>query len=118
MEHRWGHRVACDVDVKLFADAAVGWGRIRDLSISGGFIETGLRIPPLSTLRLTRTVSTGNRPETHLIRAIVVRRDARGVGVEWFDEDTDSVVALLQEARGLTLQLDGGDNRRGPADGF
>jgi hypothetical protein len=99
MEHRWGHRVSCDFDVKLLADpAAVGWGRIRNVSISGGYIATTLRIRPPSTLRLMRTAGGPGGSQIQVIRAIVVRRDDDGVGVEWFDGDTDAVVALIQEA--------------------
>jgi hypothetical protein len=100
MEHRWGHRVSCGIDVKLFADpASVAWGRIRDLSISGGYIETALPLRPLSTLRLVRVPSGRPTCEPKTIRAIVVRRDSNGVGVEWLDGEMDAVEALLQEAR-------------------
>jgi hypothetical protein len=95
MEHRWGRRVAADVEVQIFADpASAGWGRLRNLSISGGFIETALQVPTLSTLCLT-IPATPYQP-TSILRAIAVRSCDEGVGVEWFDGGSDAVVALMQ----------------------
>lgn len=104
MEHRWGYRMTCDIGVKLFADpASVGWGRIRDVSISGAFIETKLRASPPATVRLTRVASTAEGPRAQTLRAVVVRRDRDGIGVEWFDADADAVHNLVQEARAELL---------------
>jgi hypothetical protein len=95
MEHRWGRRVPVDVDVQIFADpASAGWGRLRDISISGAFVETALRIPVLSTLCLT--VPATQYRDASVVHALVVRSDVDGVGVEWFDGDVDAIVALMQ----------------------
>lgn len=99
MEHRWGDRIDCNVVVKLLAHpASVAWGRIRNASVSGGFIETQLRVRPLSIVSLRR--ATGREPgrDGNVIRAIVVRRDAGGVGVEWMEGSSNAVAAILQEA--------------------
>jgi hypothetical protein len=97
MEHRWGRRVATDVDVRIFADpASAGWGRLRNISVSGGFVETALRIPVLCTLCLTAP-ATDSRDE-YLVRAIVVRNTADGVGVEWCEGDSSAIPALMHEA--------------------
>jgi hypothetical protein len=66
------------------------------MSISGGFVETELRIPALSTLCLTvlDTACRGAR----IVHAISVRSDSDGVGVEWLDDDTDVITALMQAA--------------------
>lgn len=97
MEHRWGRRVAHDAEVQIFVDpASAGWGRLRDISVSGGFIETALKVPALSTLCLT--LPSTRRPGVRVLRAIVVRDDAEGLGVEWFDGDSDAIAALMQEA--------------------
>lgn len=97
MEHRWGKRVPADLDVQILADpASAGWGRLRDISISGGFIETALSISALSTMRLT-VPGTAHR-STRSVRALVVRNDAEGVGVEWLDGNSDVISALMQDA--------------------
>jgi hypothetical protein len=97
MEHRWGNRVPADIEVQIFVDpASTAWARLRDISVSGGFLETALKIPTLSTLRVnapcTRTESV------RVVRAIAIRSDAAGVGVEWFDDDFEVVACLIQDA--------------------
>ncbi len=97
MEHRWGRRIPADLDVQIFAaPASAGWGRLRDISLSGGFIETALRMPTLSTMCLT--VRRTSRRKAHTVHGIVVRSEADGVGVEWFDGDADRIAALMQDA--------------------
>jgi hypothetical protein len=97
MEHRWGNRVPADVEVQIFASpASAGWGRLRDISISGGFLETRLRVAALSTLSMT--IHGTGVGAVRSVRAIAVRRDTAGVGVEWFDGDSEIVAALIQEA--------------------
>ncbi len=96
MEHRWGNRVPADLEVKIFADpASAGWGTLRDISVSGGFIETALKIPALS--RLCMTVPGEVHKRTSTVHAMVVREDVDGVGVEWLDGDSDVVAALMQD---------------------
>ena len=97
MEHRWGRRVRVDVDVQILADpASAGWGRLRDISISGGFIATALRVPVLSALELT--VQAAGHATVRIVSAVVVRSDVGGVGVEWLDGESDVIAALIQEA--------------------
>jgi hypothetical protein len=64
---------------------------LRHISISGGFVETALAIPVLCTLSLTV-------PGTCVIYASVVRNDVDGVGVEWFDGQSDAIAAVMPEA--------------------
>lgn len=111
MEHRWGRRVTADIDVQIFADpASVAWGRLRDISVSGGFIETALKIRALSTLSLT--LPTGRHKGRCVARDIVIRSSRDGVGVEWFDADYPAIAAVMQDIapwRALThaAQLEG-----------
>jgi PilZ domain-containing protein len=97
MEHRWGKRVRTDTPVQIFAHpASMAWGRLRDISVSGGFIETELKIRALSTISMT--VLAKGHARDRIARAIVVRRDSDGVGVEWFDGHSDVIASLMQEA--------------------
>jgi len=97
MEHRWGKRVAHDAEVQIFADpASVGWGRLRDISVSGGFIETALKVPALSMLCLTSTATRSRG--VRIVHAVVVRHDAEGVVVEWSDGDSEVIAALMHES--------------------
>jgi PilZ domain len=98
MEHRWGNRVAIDLRVQMFVDpASTAWGKLRDISVSGGFLETELRVAALSTLRMT-VPARGTRG-ARAVRAIVVRSGDDGVGVEWFDGDYETVAQLIRETR-------------------
>lgn len=96
VEHRWGKRIPADVDVQIFADpASAGRGRLRNISISGGLIETATRIAVLSRLQLTIPATSCRGPLT--IHAVLVRNAVNGIGVEWFDGDADVVAALMHE---------------------
>lgn len=111
MEHRWGRRVAHDAEVQIFADpASAGWGRLRDISVSGGFIETALRVPALCTLCLT--LPSARRPGVRILHAVVVRNDAEGLGVEWFDGDSNVIAALMHEATTWHSSQQYGSDRR------
>jgi hypothetical protein len=103
MEHRWGHRISTEIAVQLFAyPASSGWGQLRDISVSGGFIETRLFVPALSTVRLTMP-SIRNPGGTEFVHATVVRRARDGLGVEWLDDESDAILAMVQTARAPRL---------------
>jgi hypothetical protein len=94
MEHRWGNRFAAEIEVRLFAfPASAGCGRIRDISITGACIETAVPLPSLSSVHITLA------RDAHVLHAMVVRRTASGIAVEWTDADPDIVAALVREAR-------------------
>jgi len=79
MEHRWGHRFSVSIPVRLtLSSGVVVWGRIRDLSASGAFVESVYSLP-LSALV---TLELRNCP-VPVLSASVVRLDAEGVGLEW-----------------------------------
>ena len=76
MEHRWGNRVPVRLDVRLVCrPLAIGTGNVRDVSVSGAFIETDLELPILAHVRV--------QASDFDIAAHVVRVDSNGVGVEW-----------------------------------
>jgi hypothetical protein len=77
MEHRWGERISLRLPVRLLTTAdASEPGVLRNLSTSGAFIETAGRFPVLWALE----VELPGRPR---VAAFVVRRNTRGIGVEW-----------------------------------
>ena len=98
MEHRWGNRVRSNLNVRLFAPRVSGsWGRLRDISLSGGFIETRLALSPLSALCLRLSPADRSAPAARVLHTLVVRRAEDGVGVEWFDDDADFIAKLVHE---------------------
>ena len=95
MEHRWGQRAACRVFVRLSAGMSMGVaGRLRDVSVSGAFIETGCKLPLFSRLEL-KVHPTDPAGREISVTASVVRTARDGVGVEWCDMPDGSVCAML-----------------------
>ena len=95
VEHRCGIRVPADFRVRLFAaPACVGWGRLRDVSSSGAFIETTLQLPMHARVMLN---VRGNESATHEVdmAATVARVDNDGIGVEWYETPAGSICAVL-----------------------
>jgi hypothetical protein len=85
MEHRYGVRRPCKLRVLVSTSGGMaGTGRLRNISMSGAFIETPLPLPMYAQLRVAALHGDGS---SHLLEfpAVVVRHDADGVGVEWGD---------------------------------
>ena len=83
IEHRWGGRIVCHAHVQLSAERDVsGTGRMRDVSMSGAFIETKLPLP-LYSQAVIEIVNEDGTIREHAIRVTVVRTESNGVGVEW-----------------------------------
>lgn len=100
MEHRWGQRVPLDLPVRLeLAGELLAHGRIQDASISGACVTTDTKFPPLAAVEVVLRTPAGRT----VLPACVVRRADGGVGVEWRDMASPSLVALLREAGGAEL---------------
>jgi hypothetical protein len=90
MEHRWGQREATDVAVYFVANSGTaGTGRVLDVSLTGAYLETlvPLRLLSVIYLQLDATALTPGNPQC--IAAKVVRSDARGVGLEWYESTAE-----------------------------
>jgi hypothetical protein len=108
MEHRWGDRIDCNIDVKLLAlPASIGWGRLRNVSASGAYIQTPLALRTLSIVSLRPVSDRESGGPGNAIRAAVVRRDESGVGIEWVDSESTEVAAILRQAAGHRRARDG-----------
>ena len=93
MEHRWGQRVPATIKVKLQGrPGAIGSGCLRDVSISGTFVETALRLPLLTRVE----IDAGSQRR---LSCWVVRRNAIGIGVEWCELAPRAVLTLLAQTR-------------------
>ena len=103
MEHRWGQRVSVDLPVHLDSaglDSAGlgGVGKLRDISISGGFIETALAMPAYTNLGVVFLVGSGAAQRAVDLPACVTRVARDGFAVEWRDMACPTLLALLREA--------------------
>jgi hypothetical protein len=104
MDHRWGRRQPTDVAVQVIAKSgARGTGRMANVSLTGAYLETQMSLRPLALVYLQsadRNLAGGKR-----IAASVVRCDARGVGLEWFEPQTKAagVNAMLATLGGVAV---------------
>jgi len=96
MEHRWGQRVALGLPVHLAANGDSGAGKLRDASISGGFIETAVALPLYTNLGVVVLLGTGAAQRAVELPACVTRVARDGVGVEWRDMACPTLLALLR----------------------
>jgi hypothetical protein len=96
MEHRWGHRYKIDRFVRLrMRDGLRGLGQIRDVSISGAWIATGLPARLLSYVEIGFTVMQKGRSRMAHVEGLIVRIAHRGFGVEWQELAHPAVLAIL-----------------------
>jgi hypothetical protein len=96
-EVRFGERVALRLPVTLAGNGLAGGGILRDISISGALIETGLELPVFTNLVVSLPAQGESAPPRNLA-ACVVRRSVAGIGIEWRDMACPTLMALLHEA--------------------
>jgi hypothetical protein len=94
MEHRCGTRYKVDLAVYARAHAGVvsSFGRLRDVSLTGGFLETALPAQPLSHISLRLTDAEGELGPR--LEGQVIRRTPTGLGIEWCEYATELIRAL------------------------
>ena len=99
MEHRWGQRVPVGMRVRLSClPYAIGSGWLRDVSVSGAFIETNLRLPLLASVHVEVELPGCGRATRHSVAGHVARQAEDGVGIEWPELAPAAVVELLAPA--------------------
>ena len=98
-EHRWGERVVVPVAVKLVGDGrTLGNGLLRNVSVSGGFIDTPVQLPVFTNLVVSLQPTGVALGAPSDLAASVVRNEPTGFAVEWRDMACDTLVALLGRA--------------------
>lgn len=99
MEHRWGHRSPVGLKVLLLGcPGAIGFGLLQDVSISGAYVRTNLRLPLLSYVTLGMNAHPTGQSESCGIPAHVVRCDGLGLGLEWEEFAPQAITQLLSGA--------------------
>ena len=95
MEHRCDRRLTIDLPVTLHcrSNSSVP-ARIRNLSRGGAFIEADTRVFSLPTmLYLDFGDECGCRREAAIVPALVIHRGARGAGVMFTQDLSDTIYA-------------------------
>ncbi len=99
MEHRWGQRQSTDVMVRFVnLPATIGMGRLLNISVTGAYMETPLRLRRLSLVYLEPAAPSSSLRRFRRIAASVVRLDETGVGLEWSDVDARSTPVFARFA--------------------
>jgi hypothetical protein len=102
MEHRWGQRLSVEIPVRVSAHPfSLRHGRLRNLSVSGAFIELAADLRPLSRIQVALDHSHHARHDAPTVAAYVARKYKDGVGVEWCEFAPPAVALLL---RSFTLR--------------
>lgn len=100
MEHRWGFRYPIDMSVRLERPPnLLVPAKLRNLSSSGAYVET--RAALALDCRVLLELGCRQSPSEGRCRvpAHVVRKDERGIGVEWCEFAPRPVLSLLAAVR-------------------
>ena len=101
MEHRWGQRIVTDVPVSFVGSrAAIGVGRILNVSTTGALVQTRLPLPLLSLVYLKPAGTPSYLGQIGRLIGCIVRHGASEIGIEWCDADSYAVLQLLTALRG------------------
>jgi hypothetical protein len=87
MEHRCGDRRPANLPVRIILPPReVLLGRVRDISLSGAFVQTWRELPAMTRVVVElRSAFFGAPASRQRIAGFVVRNGATGVGIEWAD---------------------------------
>lgn len=92
IDHRWGRRKVTDAQVRFMAlPGTLGVGRITNVSVTGAFMETNVALPFASILHL-ESIETAADSARKRLSASVVRCTQHGVGLEWCECASNSVL--------------------------
>src|SRR3569833_489240 len=94
MEHRCGTRYKVDLAVYARAHAGVvsSVGCLRNVSLTGGFLETALPAQPLAHISLRLIDDDGQLGPR--LEGQVIRRASNGLGIEWSEYAPELIRAL------------------------
>jgi hypothetical protein len=93
MEHRWSARKSVDGNVVVECPR-VGLVRaiMRDVSLSGMFVETGPLVLPLNApVSVVFNLPSDSHERDYCLQAMIVRHTTKGAGIMFLDPDADTI---------------------------
>jgi hypothetical protein len=95
VEQRWGARFRLNTPAELRApDVLPGGARVRDVSLSGAFVETGARLPMHARVSVRPLCRPGQ-----WVDASVVRTESTGLALKWLEPGLRPVSTLMPARR-------------------
>jgi len=95
MEHRWGWRLRVDLTARVGdATGMTKIARLRDVSVSGAFLETAATIRAHTCVDVQFRTHRGT--QSRALSAHVVRTTPEGVAVEWVEFAPQEVARLME----------------------
>jgi len=92
IDHRWGRRKVTDAAVRFMAlPGMLGVGRVTNVSVTGAFMETCVALP-FATLVHLESIEPAAEARRKRLSASVVRCTERGVGLEWCECASNSIL--------------------------
>jgi hypothetical protein len=95
MEQRWGARFRLNTPAELRAPEVLpGDARVRDVSLSGAFVETAARLPMHARVSVRPLCRPGQ-----WVDGSVVRNESTGMAVKWLEPGLRPVSTLMPARR-------------------
>jgi hypothetical protein len=111
MDHRWGRREPTELPVRISTPAGLsGSARILNVSYSGAYLHTTLRLPLFTVVHFDPPIRHRAAGQAERLAGCVVRRDERGVGVEWVAAEADQSLRSEHRLRGDHLPITATDS--------
>ncbi len=96
MEHRFGQRVSTQLRVALeVSPDGINTGRLRNLSVSGAFVQTTLLPGTMGRVRVYFDEQHSRGSLKFGLDAYLVRSTPEVLGLEWADSESAILLALL-----------------------
>jgi hypothetical protein len=81
----------------------MGSGVLRNVSVSGAFIETALELPVFSRLTVVLSAMDPGNPRAFKLAACIVRSVLAGFAVEWRNMACPDIVSLIEKVSARNL---------------
>jgi hypothetical protein len=98
MDHRWGHRIAVDLPIRVMHPGMSRCepGRLSNISLGGALISSALDSSVGARLQVSVTIPSGTTSYDSVIDAYLVRRADPAIAIEWSEFAPTEVIDLIR----------------------